>query len=88
VKIKIKDLKKVIKETFSSISVQDDQNVDYSWEDNFNIYSDMYKELTGRRPRHISQENTSNEQLVVMLDELQSELEKVDLNSEEDEYFR
>lgn len=83
-KIKIKDLKKVIKETFSSHPVQDSQNIDYNWEDNFSVYSDMYKELTGRRPRHISQENTTSEQLVAMIDELQSELEKADFNQEND----
>jgi hypothetical protein len=77
VKIKLKNLKKVIKETIRSAVVQDNQSADYNtWEDNFNIYSDMYKELTGLRPRHINQQNTTNEQLVTMLDELQSELEK------------
>lgn len=83
-KIKLGDLRKIIREVSRSDSSENrrsvpfppkypDQKAHFEWIETFGEYSDVYKEKNGIRPRWVTEETTSLEKLKQMLQDLYDE---------------
>lgn len=94
-RITVKQLKKLIRETIEDIDPMDlerqAQNLPSKKEDLFQLYSDMYKEMYNIRPRWLRMDDVSEDELADMVDHLEQhyaeEIKAREQESKEEEAF-
>jgi hypothetical protein len=79
-KITTKQLKQLIRETIEEMELSSNQN----HQQLASIYSDVYKEKYGIRPRHMDYSKYSTEDLQTMIDDLDQKMSLVDYSHDEE----